>query len=430
MLKKLSLRFSAAAIGALFAIELLMILLINGLNYRYTVMRTDELIGVLIENGGSFPDQSPPDRFDEQFIIRDDRGGVIGFGEVRRRSSERAGRELRYTTRYFTAYMDSRGEVVRLDTGHIAAVSSKEAEEYAFDALSRDDGMGFCDGFGFRYQTVTLSDGSRLAVFCDFTSSVRDLEQVAMLSLMISGGLLVIFSVMIILVSKRVVRPVIENTDKQNRFITDAGHELKTPLAIIRANTEVIEMTSGESEWTRSTINQTDRLNDLLERMLMLAKARESRRVSFEQVDLSSLAASVTQSFSGYCAAEGKPLNVSIADGALVRGDAKMLDMMLGSLLENAVKYGKQGCGIDFFLTASSKHINIKVVNLCNDPPTGDLRLLFDRFYRGDSSRTRETGGSGIGLSIAKTITDEHKGRISCSVEGEQVTFEVRLPAG
>ena len=423
MLNKLSLRFSAAAIGSLFVIELIMMLFINGMNFSATLSQTDETLSLIVENGGRLPEMNafPWD------IPRGDRTSGDPFGSDRF-GGERADREFRYTMRYFSAVTDGRGTIYAMNTGNIVTVSQDMASEFCKDVFSRDDFKGFYNGMNFRCQVKTYSDGSRLAVFCDFSTAAQNFDRVLKISAGISIGLLAVFSVIIWLLSKRVVKPVIENQEKQARFITDAGHELKTPLAIIRANTEVIEMTGGESEWTRSTIKQTDRLSDLLQRMLMLAKSSESSRFSFTEFDLTALAEKLADNFETYCTAEGKPLEASVAQGIVITGDVKMLDMLISTLLENAVKYGKPGGSIGFTLTESSRHVQLTVTNLCTDPPQGDTRLLFDRFYRGDSSRTRETGGSGIGLSIAKTITEAHKGKISCTVEGELVKFAVRLP--
>ncbi|MCR5122675.1 MAG: HAMP domain-containing histidine kinase [Ruminococcus sp.] len=417
MLKKLSFRFSAAAIGSLFFIELVMILFINGMNYFTTLNQTDETLSLIVENGGRLPDMKDF-FFDSQLPASRDP----------RFSDNRADREFRYTMRYFSAVTDGRGTIYAVNTGNIVTVSQDMAILFSEDVFSREDFRGFYNGMDFRCQVKTYSDGSRLAVFCDFSTAAQNFQSVFKISATISLGLLAVFSVLIVLLSKRVVKPVIENQEKQARFITDAGHELKTPLAIIRANTEVIEMTSGESEWTRSTINQTDRLNDLLQRMLMLAKSSESSSFSFAELDLTALARKLADDFETYCTAENKPLEADIAEGMTVNGDAKMLDMLLSTLLENAVKYGKAESPIGLSLKESGKHLTLAVTNLCSDPPQGDTRLLFDRFYRGDSSRTRETGGSGIGLSIAKMITEAHKGKIACEVEGERVTFMVRLP--
>ena len=424
MLKKLSLRFSAAAIGSLFFIELVMMGFIKGMNYRETLRQTDDTLSLIVENGGRLPDKN--DFFAEmqrEFNLPGSR-----MGERPQFGGDRADREFRYTMRYFSAVTDGRGNIYAMNTGNIATVSSEMAAEFCKDVFSRDDFLGFYNGMNFRCQVKTYSDGSRLAVFCDFSTAAQNFARVFKLSAGISVGLLGFFSFLIVLLSKRVVKPVIENQEKQARFITDAGHELKTPLAIIRANTEVIEMTGGESEWTRSTINQTDRLSDLLQRMLILAKSSESSRFAFAELDLSALAEKLRDNFETYCTAENKPLVTDITEDIVMTGDVKMLDMLMSTLLENAVKYGKAGESIYFALAHSGKHAVITVKNLCTDPPDGDTRLLFDRFYRGDSSRTRETGGSGIGLSIAKTITEAHKGRISCAVEGELVVFTVKLP--
>lgn len=423
MLKKLSLRFSVAAIGSLFVIELIMMLFINGFNFSETLRQTDETLSLIVENGGRLPEMNafPWDMF----------MGEPGSGnrfEGDRFGGERADREFRYTMRYFSAVTDGRGNIYAMNTGNIATVSQEMASEFCQDVFSGEDFKGFYNGMNFRCEVKTYSDGSRLAVFCDFSTAAQTFARVLKLSAVISLGLLGVFSVIIMMISKRVVKPVIENQEKQARFITDAGHELKTPLAIIRANTEVIEMTGGESEWTRSTINQTDRLSDLLQRMLMLAKSSESSRFAFAELDLTELAKKLADNFGTYCTAENKPLRTDIAEDVTLTGDIKMLDMLISTLLENAVKYGMPGEEIVFSLTESSKHARLTVTNLCTDPPKGDPQLLFDRFYRGDSSRTRETGGSGIGLSIAKTITEAHKGRISCEVEGERVTFTVKLP--
>ena len=428
MLKKLSLRFSAAAIGALFVIELIMILFINGMNYSATLRQTDETLSMIVENGGRLPDKNDFFADRQQERILSEVPPDIRRELEKRYGEDRADREFRYTIRYFSAVTDGRGNIYAVNTGNIATVSSDMAVEFSRDVFSKEDFLGFYNGMNFRCQVKSYPDGSRLAVFCDFSTAAQNFGRVMKLSGVISLGLLAVFSVIIILISKRVVKPVIENQEKQARFITDAGHELKTPLAIIRANTEVIEMTGGESEWTRSTINQTDRLSDLLQRMLMLAKSSESSSFAFAELDLTALAEKLAENFETYCTAEDKPLKADIAPDISLVGDVKMLDMLISTLLENAVKYGKAGESIGFSLAQAGKYAQITVTDLCSDPPTGDTKLLFDRFYRGDSSRTRETGGSGIGLSIAKTITEAHKGKIACAVEGELVTFTVRLP--
>lgn len=446
MLKKLSLRFSAAAIAALFVIELIMLGLINGLNFYRAFKASDDALDTLIKNDGKLsyrnrddsfiPQDSPPEKPDgededgeeqeQEFVPPEDWADDQKNGRMF--NDKRSNAEQKFIVRYFYARIDSDGDVTSLNTGHIATISSDTAQEYALEVYKNGEERAFYKGMEFRYALKKHSDGSTMIVFYDFSTAMSSTIATAKISAAIAAGLLVVFSVIILLVSKRVVKPVVENYEKQRRFITDAGHELKTPLAIIRANTEVLEMTAGENEWTRSTISQADRLSELLQQMLMLAKSSESQRVSFAEVDISRMANDFADDFSILCMSKNKPLEADIAEGAKVLGDEKMLKMLISTLLENAVKYGMEDKPIEFRLTSSSKHVRFEVSNLCSDPPQGDTELLFDRFYRGDSSRTRETGGSGIGLSIARTVTDAHKGRISCTVDGERVTFKVKLP--
>lgn len=436
MLKKLSLRFSAAAIAALFVIELLMLILINGINFYRALKQSDDTLDLILKNGGSLPYHTekrgePPTPDEPPTDVQNNREPEIGYDKNADRgffNDKRADTEQKFIIRYFTVTVDGSGGVSTLDTGHIATVSSETAQEYALDVYNSGSDRAFYNAFEFRYAAERREDGGALIVFYDFGTAISSSINTAKISAAIAVGLLVVFSVIIILISKRVVTPVAENYEKQRRFITDAGHELKTPLAIIRANTEVLEMTDGGSEWTRSTINQIDRLDELLAQMLILAKASESQRVSFSEVDLTRTANEFADDFSILCMSKNKPLEEDIADGAVMYGDEKMLKMLISTLLENAVKYGTEGEPIGFTLSKSAKHIHISVTNLCSDPPQGNTALLFDRFYRGDSSRTRTTGGSGIGLSIAKTVTDVHKGKISCEVDGERVTFKVKLP--
>ncbi len=424
MLKKLSLRFSLAAIVTFFVVELLTVGAVIGVGFLNSLGQADETLDLLIQNDGR-PLHRPEMRdgnFDLSAGEFPDGGGRRTFFE-----DERAVAEQKYSVRYFTARVSPSGDILMLDTGHIATISSEQAQTYALGAFSESRDRAFYNGFEFRY-AVDRSSG--LVVFYDFRTAVASQVTAAKLSTIIAVLLLAVFSVIILLVSKRVVSPVVRNMEKQRQFITDAGHELKTPLAIIRANTEVLEMTAGENEWTRSTVNQIDRLSDLLSQMLTLAKSSESQRVNFIDIDLSEMANSFADDFSILCNAKNKPLTANIADGAVVSGDEKMLSMMISTLLENAVKYGSAGERIDFSLSTSSRHVKISVSNLCDDPPSGDPDRLFERFYRGDSSRTRETGGSGIGLSIASSVAEAHRGRISCAVDGKRVTFSVDLPLG
>lgn len=296
MLRKLSLRFTVVGVAALFCVELLMTLLINGLNFYYNVSEADDAVQIILDNKGKFPEHF-------KFSRPKDDGTPV---------PDRRDSEMRYITRYFTVMFNADGKVDRIDTGNIASVTSEQAEQYALDAISDGDNKGFYDSYSFRYAVKENPNGEKMIVFYDFSEKLRTLLNMMEISGAIALILLVIFSFIILLFSKRAVRPVIESIENQRRFITDAGHELKTPLAIIRADTEVIEMTGGENEWTKSIVNQTDRLNELLSQMLMLTKSQEAVQTSFRDFDLSQAVRETAEGFEPLFSSQNKPLDVQI----------------------------------------------------------------------------------------------------------------------
>lgn len=225
------------------------------------------------------------------------------------------------------------------------------------------------------------------------------------------------------------IRPFVENIQYQKRFITDASHELKTPLAIISANTEVLELTQGSNEWTESIKHQTVRMNELIKRLLLLAKfSEQGRNVTLVDFSLTDAAKESVDTFSTLAEAKGKTLNANIADGVTYRGDETGIRQLMSILLDNAVKYADDGGNICFTLTKQGKGAKIEVKNDCKDVDEKSLSHLFERFYRADESRARETGGYGIGLSIAQAIVENHKGKISVkSPDKKSVVFTVNL---
>ena len=241
----------------------------------------------------------------------------------------------------------------------------------------------------------------------------------------------VITCLLVLVFSKRAVKPVIESYEKQRRFITDAGHELKTPLAIISANTEVIEMTSEPSEWTQSIKNQVTRLDGLVKQLLQLSKMEEDDvKLVFADFDMTSAVEQAAQPFEAVAKTNEKSLLLDLQKDIVMHGDENAIKQLTAILADNAVKYADKGSQIKVALSRSQsgRHAVLSVSNECAQPPK-DTDKLFDRFYRSDEARTHEgkTGGYGIGLSIALAVTQSHKGKIECRVDGNTVTFTARF---
>ena len=229
--------------------------------------------------------------------------------------------------------------------------------------------------------------------------------------------------------SRAVVRPVQESVDKQKAFITNAGHEIKTPLTIIDANTDVIELTSGETEWTKSIRNQIRRLTKLTEELVGLAKLQEIEELPEQQkIDLSALLLEACEQFETVAKTHRKKLDWDLQENLVVFGDEAMLERVLSILLDNAVKYADDGTKISAVLKKNGKYVVLEVRNYAACMKKGKHMDLFERFYRADSSHNSTTGGHGIGLSNAQAIVELHKGKITAySPADGQICFQIRL---
>ena len=363
--------------------------------------------------------------------------------------------ESQFDTRYFTVTINSKGEVENIDTSKIASVSSENAAEYAkklWKSGKKGDGKsGFADNC--KYLTVD-EDGSTMYIFLSCQRELSTIKTYILASVGISVfGLLVVF-VMIYFFSGKILKPVSESYEKQKRFITDASHEIKTPLTIIDANTEVIEMMEGENEWTSSTRKQIARLTSLTEKLVFLSRMdEEATKLEMLEFSLSDAILDTAEPFKAVAQTKGKKLTIDVTDGILYTGDEKTIRQLVSILLDNAIKYS--GCSsiscekatqtqnncvtttgdpapeIELTMRPSGKNRIITVWNTVDDTANikkGRQDMLFERFYRTDASRNSKTGGFGIGLSAAYAIVKAHKGKITAeSKDGRSIKFTIVL---
>ncbi|MBQ9045083.1 MAG: HAMP domain-containing histidine kinase [Oscillospiraceae bacterium] len=342
------------------------------------------------------------------------------FSDGRMDGHKELSAETPYESRYFSVLLDAEGAEQSVDTGRIAAVDSLTAVRYAESVYESGRTRGFLDTY--RY-TVVSEDGGTRVIFLDCGRSLETFRSfllasagVSLLGLISVGSLIVAFS-------GRIVRPVAESYEKQKRFITDAGHEIKTPLAIINADAEVLEMDLGEdNEWLRDIQKQTQRLAGLTNDLVYLSRMEEQQS-AVVQVDfpISDVVAEQAQSFRALAKTQGKTFTEAITPMLTLCGDEKAVRQLTSILLDNAVKYSPEGGEIRLTLEKQGRNLALSVYNDASVPvPRAELGKLFDRFYRTDPSRSSETGGHGIGLSIARAIVTAHKGKITASTEDEK----------
>ncbi|MBO4688676.1 MAG: HAMP domain-containing histidine kinase, partial [Clostridiales bacterium] len=415
---------------------LVLLVLIGGINlsnYRQVVSDGDAVLDLLMENGGTFfnqrefprwieretivqwdfkDDSMEPNRsisYTKEYAIPDDADDFLRGGRRRINSPE-----LPYETRYFSVLLSAEGEDVRTDIGRISAVTKDDAVEYAVRAADRSSTSGFIGDYRF---LVGEEDalGNRLIVFTDCGASLANFRSFRNISLIVSLLCLLLVGILVFFASGRVIRPVAESYEKQKRFITDAGHEIKTPLAIISADAEVLEMElTDESEWLSDIKTQTKRLSELTNDLIFLSKMEENRTVlEMKDLDLSALTEKQTSSFRAV-ASDTKALAPDITSGIHITADRKSIESLLTIVLDNAVKYCPDGGKIDVKLTHSKRHAYLEITNDTEEVISEDsVKHLFDRFYRTDASRNSQTGGYGIGLSMAAAIVEKHKGKIT-----------------
>lgn len=408
MIKSLRKQFVIVAMCSTFAVLAAIMGAINIANYNRIVDKADAIIQLLVKNNGEFA------VFQEEKTVEGP-DKKENRNERNRRRHDVMSPETPFSTRYFTVTLNAEGNVVSSNMGKIAAIDEAEAEEYATQVFEKGKDTGF-EGI-YRYN-LTETEDEIMIVFLDCNQDIENVKGFAITSVAVSvAGLLAVF-ILVVVFSKMVFKPVEESYEKQKRFITDASHEIKTPLTIIDANTEVMEMESGESQWTVSTRNQIKRLSYLINQMVVLSKMDEGNGVNVKNLfSLSEIVAKSVEPFEAMARTQGKNLCRDIEDGINLYGDENSITQLVGILMDNAVKYSIPDEDIQVSLKRKGKKVQLEVLNKTESIPKGNLNVLFERFYRTDSSRNSETGGSGIGLSIAYSIVKAHKGKISAFSE-------------
>ena len=429
MIRTLQKKFT---VTAMIAVTVLLVLLLGGidLTYALSVSRdSDALLELLSAQEGFGPAPwlglDSPSGADAPEDAEGQAGSPAPFGRgddgFFRRSPNANDRMSALT---FSVRFDASGELCRADVSRIADLSEEEAAALGREALESGKTEGRIGARKFRI--VEPAPDAKTVVFLDLSRERQQLARICALSAL--GGIAAWGAMLILvrLLSKLAIRPVAENMQRQRQFITDAGHELKTPLAIIQANAEALELTGGESKYSRNIRAQVTRLSELTQSLLALAKADEAAAPDLQELDLTELCRETAESFLAPAEQKGQALSLDLPEPVQVKGDREQLRRLLSILLDNAVKYCSPEGQIRLTLRREGKAL-LQLQNSVSDR-SADPERLFDRFYRADSSRDRQTGGFGIGLSVAKAIAAGHGGTIRAERDGEdRIRFIVTI---
>lgn len=264
-----------------------------------------------------------------------------------------------------------------------------------------------------------------------FLNSERELQTMRSLlwiTLAIAGGSLLVVFGLVVLFSRRAIMPYLKNMEAQKQFITNASHELKTPLTAISTSADVLAMEHEDDEWVRNIQSQAGRLSKFIGNLVTLSRLDEENPFPVRtEFSLSDALWEISEPFGSVSQAKGKLYTQDIADGLTVTGDRAAIQQMVSVLLDNALKYSPAGGSISLTARCSGKWMEIAVSNTVDAAQDIDTARLFDRFYRADESHSNAVSGTGIGLSIAKATVQAHGGKISAKQTDHTITFQVLL---
>ena len=329
--------------------------------------------------------------------------------------------ESPYESRYFTVEMKS-GEVVAVDTSSIAAIDDATAIKMAKFSLT----MGSKKGFLGNYRYLLTKDGdSASLIYLDCTRWLYSANEFLITSLVVSGLALAMILLILSFISNRMVKPVSDGYERQKQFITNAGHDIKTPLTIIDADAELVEMELGENEWLTDIRKQTARLSALTSELIYLARIEELESLPKTDFPLSDAIEEIAGDFAAIAKTKNLTIRKSVSSAVYYHGDEGAIRKMLTILLDNATKYSPEGETVELNLTRLGRTNIIRITNKADNLTDDDIKHMFDRFYRSDASRA--SGGFGIGLSVASAIVEYHKGRIHAEKRGERLQITVVL---
>lgn len=427
MLRRMQRRFIMAAMAAVSVVMAVILTMINVWNYMVTTERQDHtIIDIWRYENGKGP-VVPPDRASKD--SRKKQRFFLGFQEKEgpAPSVRKKDQELPFTTRFFIVHIGEDGTVQEVSMDFIASVSETEASDYGIAALKRGQERGYLDQY--RYRVFTEGD-RKTVIFLNVGREIDFTETLLLISFAAAGGILFVVFLLVVLFSRRAIRPYVKNIERQKRFITDASHELKTPLTSISTSIDIIAMEYGEDEWVENIKRQTKRLAKLTEDLVMLSRLDEERPLPEKQkFSVSDCVWELSEPFSSLAEARKKKYSQSIEDDVWMEGDPGLIKQMVSLLLDNALKYSDAEGRISLDLYKKHKKVFIEVYNTCHLEHISHLRQLFERFYRPDSSRSRNTGGSGIGLSIVQAAAEAHGGSVQAeSADGTWIRFRVILP--
>ncbi|MDO4491621.1 MAG: HAMP domain-containing sensor histidine kinase [Lachnospiraceae bacterium] len=403
LLKRRFIMFTMAAVSCLL---LFLVMAINGLNWLMLDRQSDRMLDTLVAADGAFYRMDftrPPDIF-----------GPLNMDRMQ-------------ASRFFIVRSDQKGRIKDVNTDQISAIDKETAVSYAREVLDAGRGSGRLKDYKYAVKQVGTD---QLIFFMDNSVQYDSFRLLLFVTAVIALVCWLVLFLIVFLLSGRAIRPVVAGMEKQKQFITNAGHEMKTPLAIIQSNNDTMALIHGENKYNVHIRNQTKRLNVLMSELLTLARLDEEQLLPTEEVDISHLLGEMLPVYREGALQQNLQLEARIEEGVVLRSNKTSMQQLLTILLDNAVRYTPEGGRVEFSLFREGKHILLVEENTCDTALEPDPERFFERFYRGDAARTQgnTASGYGIGLSAARAICESFGGKLTAEYPArDRIRFTARF---
>ncbi len=399
MRRKMRWRFIGVAMTAFTAVILVLLVVINLWNYASQTAQQDQTLQALVQQSlEGRPLGRPGDRFSPEF---------------------------QHMIRYFSVFYDADGALLIVNQDFITSIDREDALFYAQKVLKCGKDSGYLGMY--RYCVTDFSSGT--AVFFLYAErEIHAMQSLLLITALVALGSLIAVFLLMLALSGKAIAPYIRNLEAQKEFITNASHELKTPLTAISTSADVLSLEVSDNEWVENIQFQAGKMSKLIGDLVMLCRLDEANPFP-ERADfsLSDAVWEISEPFAALAQAKEKEFTQQIADNLVFHGNRASIQQMVSILLDNAVKYSEENGKIRLKVAKAGRKIEITVYNTCPPRKSHDLSRLFDRFYRGDSARNSRDS-FGIGLSIAKSVAENHGGTIKATSQTDcDLTITVRL---
>ena len=454
MIRKLRLRMSLLVIGVLIAVSVGIVAGIYTMNNRNIEAQAEAALDVLAANSGHRPqppefrdgpfsegENTPPPKPEEKLTGSGDASaretdGFPGGAEplsgpegprAFRQGRDMSREEIASLSNYYTMTLNENGEIAEWESDRADLYSKESLQLFADQVLSGGRRQG---RIGTQFYRLTESGDSRTLIVLDARLEMQAGQRVLATTSLVAGIACLLLSLGAWLLIRRMVKPVEEAFVKQQQFVWEASHELKTPLAVISANADLLDSEIGENEYLGYIRSEVKRTDELVKNLLTLARMdRGTAECQMAETDFSDAVLSVLLPFESTVFEAGKTMKSEIQEQVRVTGNASLLQQLTVILLSNALKYSNPGGTITVVLKKKGRGAELRVRNTGEGIAPADRERIFDRFYRTDASRNSETGGEGLGLAIARSITEIHHGKIEAESQvGEYAEFIVTIP--